>query len=104
MARLISHTRKLSYQVYTTYSLGLRLSESLSLTIADVNSHLMRVHVRCGKGKKDRFVPLPLMTLKALRRYWATHRHPEGGGKALYNTTTRATDCRPHRRPRVTPA
>jgi site-specific recombinase XerD len=77
VGRLISHTRKLSYQVYflTTYSLGLRLSESLNLTIADVDSHLMRVHVRCGKGKKDRFVPLPLMTLKALRRYWATHRH-----------------------------
>ena len=77
--RLISRTRKLSYQVYflTTYSLGLRLSESLNLTVADVDSHLMRVHVRCGKGKKDRFVPLPLMTLKALRRYWATHRHPD---------------------------
>lgn len=79
VGRLISHTRKLSYQVYflTTYSLGLRLSESLNLTIADVDSHLMRVHVRSGKGKKDRFVPLPLMTLKALRRYWATHRHPD---------------------------
>ena len=40
--RLISRTRKLSYQVYflTTYSLGLRLSESLNLTIADVDSHL----------------------------------------------------------------
>jgi len=79
VGRLISHTRKLSYQVYflTTYSLGLRLSEALNLTIADVDSHLMRVHIRCGKGRKDRFVPLPLMTLKALRRYWATHRHPD---------------------------
>lgn len=79
VGQLISRTRKLSYQVYflTTYSLGLRLSEALNLTIADVDSHLMRVHVRCGKGKKDRFVPLPLMTLKALRRYWATHRHPD---------------------------
>ena len=77
--RLISRTRKLSYQVYflTTYSLGLRLSEALNLTIADVDSHLMRVHVRCGKGKKDRFVPLPLMTLKALRRYWATFRYQD---------------------------
>lgn len=79
VGQLISRTRKLSYQVYflTTYSLGLRLSESLHLTVADIDSHLMRVHVRCGKGRKDRFVPLPLMTLKALRRYWATHRHPD---------------------------
>ncbi|WP_449287761.1 tyrosine-type recombinase/integrase [Marinobacter salarius] len=91
VGRLISHTRKLSYQVYflTTYSLGLRLSEALNLTIADVDSHLMRVHVRCGKGKKDRFVPLPLMTLKALRRYWATHRHPDllfPGGQPPYDS------------------
>ncbi|MBC7193719.1 site-specific integrase [Marinobacter sp.] len=89
IGRLISRTRKLNYQVYflTTYSLGLRLSEALNLTIADVDSHLMRVHVRCGKGRKDRFVPLPLMTLKALRRYWATHRHPDllfPGGQPPY--------------------
>ena len=30
-----------------------------------------------GKGKKDRFVPLPLLTLKALRKFWATHRHEQ---------------------------
>ena len=99
IGRLISHTRKLSYQVYflTTYSLGLRLSESLSLTIADVDSHLMRVHVRCGKGKKDRFVPLPLMTLKALRRYWATHRHPDllfPGGQPPFQTVVAPGEAR----------
>jgi integrase/recombinase XerD len=32
--------------------------------------------VRQGKGKKDRFVTLPEATLLALRKYWATHRHP----------------------------
>jgi integrase/recombinase XerD len=75
---LINHTRKLSYQVYflTTYSLGLRLSETLQLTVADIDGHLMRVHIRRAKGNKDRFIPLPLLTLKALRRYWATHHHP----------------------------
>jgi site-specific recombinase XerD len=47
IGRLISRTRKLNYQVYflTTYSLGLRLSEALNLTIADVDSHLMRLHI-----------------------------------------------------------
>ncbi|WP_308427555.1 tyrosine-type recombinase/integrase [Saccharospirillum salsuginis] len=74
---IINHTRKLSYQVYflTTYSLGLRLSETLHLQVGDIDSHLMRVHIRRSKGNKDRFVPLPLLTLKALRRYWVTHRH-----------------------------
>jgi len=36
----------------------------------------MLVHVRLGKGGKDRFVILPQRTLEALRWYWSTHRHP----------------------------
>jgi integrase len=36
----------------------------------------MLVHVRCGKGAKDRYVPLPPQTLALLRQYWSTHRHP----------------------------
>lgn len=75
---IINSTQKLSYQVYflTTYSLGLRLSESLNLTVSDIDGHLMRVHIRRGKGNKDRFVPLPLFTYRSLQRYWKTHRHP----------------------------
>ncbi len=97
LASIINATRKLSYQVYflTTYSLGLRLTEALRLAVADIDGTLMRVHLRKTKYNKHRFVPLPLVTLKALRRYWATHRHPElifpGGkpphfrqGKSLY--------------------
>jgi site-specific recombinase XerD len=86
LASIINATRKLSYQVYflTTYSLGLRLSEALQLRVADIDGTLMRVHLRRCKYNKHRFVPLPLLTLKALRRYWATHRHDElifPGGK-----------------------
>ncbi len=77
--RLINRTHKLAYQTYflVTYSLGLRLGEALQLQVADIDSHMMRVHIRQAKGNKDRFVPLPLLTLHALRRYWATHRHPQ---------------------------
>jgi len=83
---IINATRKLKYQVYylTTYSLGLRLSEALNLTVADIDSHLMQVHLRHTKSKKDRFVTLPQATLLALRAYWKTHRHPSlifPGGK-----------------------
>lgn len=83
---IINATRKLSYQTYflVTYSLGLRLSEALNLRVSDIDSHLMRVHLRYTKSKKDRFVPLPQATLFALRRYWTTHRHPQlifPGGK-----------------------
>ena len=78
VAAIINTTRQFRYQVFylTTYSLGLRLSESLNLTIADIDSELMQVHVRNTKSKSDRLVPLPQATLLALRRYWQTHRHP----------------------------
>ena len=36
----------------------------------------MIVHIRDGKGGKDRLLPLPLRTLEGLRLYWKTHRHP----------------------------
>ena len=75
---LISMTQKSRYQVLflVLYTLGLRLSEGLNLTIADIDSASMQVHVRDGKGGKDRLVPLPSRTLVALRSFWATHRHP----------------------------
>ena len=75
---LISQTRKQRYQVFflTLYSMGLRLSEGLNLTVFDIDSQLMQLHIREGKGGKDRLVPLPLRTLNALRQHWLIHRHP----------------------------
>jgi len=35
-----------------------------------------RLHVRCGKGGKDRFVPLAPAMVAQLRRWWESHRHP----------------------------
>jgi integrase len=79
----------------TTYSLGLglRLSETLNLTIADIDRHLMQVHLRYTKSKKDRFIPLPQATLLALHHYWKTHRHPSllfpGGSHHIVDKTKR---------------
>lgn len=56
--------------------MGLRLGEGLALEIGDIDAAQRRVHVRQGKGGKDRYVPLPYPTLKHLRRFWRTHRHP----------------------------
>jgi integrase len=56
--------------------MGLRLGETLKLEVPDIDSARMRVHVRLGKGNKDRFVILPAVTLEALRHWWALHRHP----------------------------
>ena len=76
--RLIMATCQLRYRVFllTTYSLGLRLSETLALEVGDIDAARKQVHIRRGKGHKDRFVPLPDLTYQALRSLWAKHKHP----------------------------
>lgn len=76
---LFRSTRCLSYRVFffTVYSMGLRLSEGLSLRLGDIDASNQRVHVRDSKGNRDRFVPLPATTLSVLRRFWRIHRNPE---------------------------
>lgn len=78
IALLIRTTRKLRYRVFffTTYSMGLRLREAISLQVSDIDTGRKQVHIRRGKGHKDRLVPLPDRTLKALRLFWQEHRHP----------------------------
>ena len=61
----------------TIYACGLRLREGVHLQVRYIDSDRMMVHVRHGKGAKDRYVPLPVPALEMLRRYWRTHRHPE---------------------------
>jgi integrase/recombinase XerD len=76
--QLIAATCKLRYRVFilTTYSMGLRLSETLGLQVGDIDAKLKQVHIRRGKGHKDRFVPLPDLTYQALRALWCKHRNP----------------------------
>ena len=78
VATIINSTRELRYQVYilVTYSMGLRLGEALNLKVGDIDAKLHRVHVRKGKGRKDRYVTLPDLALYALRKYWSTHKNP----------------------------
>jgi integrase/recombinase XerD len=75
--RLINGARELRYQTFilTCFSMGLRLGEVLSLSVGDIDSERMRLHIRAAKGRKDRYVTLPQATLLALRRFWASHRH-----------------------------
>ena len=75
---LLAHIKTFHNYAYlsTVYSCGLRLHEGLHLEVSDIDSSRMMIHVHRGKGAKDRYVPLPQSTLKLLRRYWLTHRHP----------------------------
>jgi integrase len=56
------------------YGAGLRVSEVLGLRIEDVDGQRKRIHVRQGKGKKDRYVDLSPKLLDALRHYWRAER------------------------------
>lgn len=78
LGRLLKAVRRLRFRVFflTTYSLGLRLGEALQLEVGDIDAGSARVHVRNGKGGKDRLVPLPQLTLQTLRTFWRRHRHP----------------------------
>lgn len=60
----------------TLYSCGLRLGEALNLEVGDIDSERMLLHIRAGKGNRDRYVPLPQRTLLRLRECWKSHRHP----------------------------
>ncbi len=58
----------------TLYSSGLRLSEALRLKVTDIDSKDMRLLVRNGKGRKDRYTVLSQSLLLQLRRYYRKYR------------------------------
>ena len=68
-------TERMAVFFWTTYSMGLRISEALHLQIGDVDADRGFVHVHRGKGAKDRYIPLPTSTLHQLRTHWVTHRN-----------------------------
>jgi site-specific recombinase XerD len=76
--KILAAVPALDHRVALTaiYSCGLRLGEALQLQVGDIDSQRMMLHIRGGKGNRDRYVPLPQRTLLRLRELWKTHRHP----------------------------
>ena len=54
----------------TLYATGMRRAELIRLKIEDIDSQRMIIHIRQGKGNRDRDVPLTPKLLKTLREYW----------------------------------
>jgi len=79
VARLFNSIKTPHIYAYlrTVYSCGLRLSEALNIKPGDIDRARGLLHVRQGKGSKDRMVVLPSLTLDMLGRYWRLHRNPD---------------------------
>ena len=75
---VLTHVQKRQYRtcLSTIYACGLRLNEAVGLTVGQIDSSRMLLHVIQGQGAKDRLVPLPQQTLLNLRRCWQHFRHP----------------------------
>jgi len=72
VARLIESASTSYHRVIlmTLYGTGLRREELCRLKVTDVDSQRMVIHVRQGKGNRDRDVPLSPRLLEVLRAYW----------------------------------
>ncbi|HEY4051631.1 MAG TPA: site-specific integrase [Acidobacteriaceae bacterium] len=70
--RLIDSTANLMHRamVMTLYATGLRRAELCRLKVCDIDSERMVIHVRQGKGGRDRDVLLSPKLLQTLREYW----------------------------------
>jgi len=77
--RILAAIRSLKHKaiVATAYAAGLRISEVCALRVSDIDSQRRRIHVRAGKGKKDRYVMLGESLLDLLRQYYRKAR-PQG--------------------------
>ena len=82
------------------YATGLRIREASLLETRDINAFQQVIHVRNGKGGKDRLVPLPLKLYALLRSYWKHERPPEpwlfaskAGKPICHETARRALLC-----------
>ncbi len=79
VARLFAVIRELRFLMVLRliYACGLRISEAVNLEVGDIKRDGPRLHIRDGKFRKDRLVPLPLWAYEELKVWWKTHRHPK---------------------------
>ena len=71
LIRLFKSLRNLKHRalLILSYSAGLRVSEVVRLKMRDIDTDRSMIHIRQAKGKKDRYVPLSDVALKALTIY-----------------------------------
>lgn len=72
VAKLIESASSAYHRVILTtlYATGMRRAELARLKVSDIDSARMVIHIRQGKGGKDRDVTLSPRLLEILRDYW----------------------------------
>jgi integrase/recombinase XerD len=72
VTRLIEASKNLMHRtmLMILYGTGMRRTEVSLLKVSDIDSQRMVIHIRQGKGSRDRDIPLSPKLLEALREYW----------------------------------
>jgi integrase/recombinase XerD len=72
VTRLIAAAHSLTHRtmLMLLYSTGIRNAELRHLQVRDIDSRRMLIHIRQGKGGRDRYVPLSATLLDTLRAYY----------------------------------
>lgn len=78
MVKLIENASNFKHQCIFVlfYSTGIRLSELLNLKMIDIDADRLQIHIHRGKGLKDRYVQIPAILIKILRKYYLEY-HPK---------------------------
>jgi len=78
VSALLGALESTKYRVFftTLYATGLRLQEASRLETRDIDAARGVIHVRHGKGGKERLVMLSPRLLSILRAYWRQERPP----------------------------
>lgn len=56
------------------YSAGLRVSEVVKLRTDDIDSQRRLIHVKCAKGRKDRYTILSDVVIEIFKEYWKRYK------------------------------
>lgn len=72
VTRLIASAHSLTHRtmLMLLYSTGIRNAELRHLHVRDIDSRRMLIHIRHGKGGRERYVPLSATLLDTLRTYY----------------------------------
>jgi len=91
--KIINAPKNLKHRLIlmTTYSAGLRVSETIALKPEHIDSERMLIKVVNGKGRKDRYTMLSPKLLEELRIYYRKYR-PEG---YLFPSQYKKSESRP---------